>query len=59
MNRDKIKDADLVINHPTGPRPQNLGCDDVLEELLDSDQTLRVHWRVANEWRSRIYKGKP
>lgn len=56
MARDGIKEADLVINFPTGPcKDAELGCDAVLSSLLDGVGTLRVHWKENGVMRVETY----
>jgi hypothetical protein len=57
MIRDGIDDADLVINFPTGPCDQRLGCDDVLDDLLGK-KNLTVYWPDGNGgYTSKHYGG--
>ncbi|MFJ9639219.1 DddA-like double-stranded DNA deaminase toxin [Streptomyces sp. NPDC101178] len=43
MIRDKVNKAEVVINNPSGPCRQPMGCDAVLNTMLGERQ-LRVHW---------------
>ncbi|MFJ1847809.1 MULTISPECIES: DddA-like double-stranded DNA deaminase toxin [unclassified Streptomyces] len=43
MIRDNIKKAEVVINNPSGPCRQPMGCDQVLNAMLGGRQ-LTVHW---------------
>ncbi|WP_416518571.1 DddA-like double-stranded DNA deaminase toxin [Streptomyces achromogenes] len=43
MIRDEVSKAEVVINNPSGPCRQPLGCDQVLDSLL-GERELTVHW---------------
>jgi hypothetical protein len=55
MARDGIKEADIVINFPSGPCGVKLGCDDVLDALLEDVGILRVRWKENGVWQTNIY----
>ncbi|WP_187645817.1 polymorphic toxin-type HINT domain-containing protein [Streptomyces sp. TRM49041] len=55
MARDGIKEADLVINFPTGPCEVKLGCDQVLDALLEDVGILRVRWKENGVWQMNVY----
>ncbi|MFI9387758.1 polymorphic toxin-type HINT domain-containing protein [Kutzneria sp. NPDC052558] len=57
MIRDGIDSGDVIINNPDGPCRQQLGCDAVLDALLDK-KTLTVHWPDGSGgWLSKPYGG--
>ncbi|HEX6683051.1 MAG TPA: DddA-like double-stranded DNA deaminase toxin [Candidatus Limnocylindrales bacterium] len=60
MANEGIDDADLVINNPSGPCLERLGCDQTVGTILKPGQTLRVHWRGADgAWQMTPFVGEP
>ncbi|WP_436842758.1 DddA-like double-stranded DNA deaminase toxin [Streptomyces flaveolus] len=57
MIRDGLDKAEIVINNPTGPCRQPLGCHQTLGPILGKRE-LTVHWPDgAGGWRSWTYGG--
>ncbi|MFF9001026.1 RHS repeat-associated core domain-containing protein [Streptomyces achromogenes] len=57
MIRDEVSKAEVVINNPSGPCRQPLGCDQVLDALL-GERELTVHWPDGKGgYRNKTYGG--
>ena len=59
MRRGEVKHGVLVINHPDGPCPGELGCTTTLPMLLTEGATLTVWWPSEQGMKSQQFTGGP
>jgi hypothetical protein len=59
MRRGEVKHGVLVINHPGGPCPGDLGCTNMLPLVLSEGTTLTVWWPSEQGMQSQQFTGGP